>query len=165
VPAGTIALVATLSLTVLSDLEHNRVLRPSLVIQAYLFFTSLLDLARVRSQWLLDQNNVIAALVTVTLALKLILLAFESSRKYTHSNVKQSNVSPLERCGMFGRTLLLWVNPLLVLGYRQNLDIDDLFPLDYDLAGAQLADRLQARWAKSMQKRILWVTEECLPKT
>lgn len=143
----------TLVLTVLSSLEHNRVLRPSLVIQAYLFFTSFADLARVRTQWLLNGNATLASLVTVTLVLKLAILALESVDKYPHRRNREHATSPLERCGLFGRSLLLWLIPLLRLGYVKDLGVDDLFPLDGDIKGELLTNRLAEKWSTSMTAR------------
>ncbi|KAK9786665.1 hypothetical protein SCARD494_11156 [Seiridium cardinale] len=152
-PASIIALVATLSLAVLSDFEHNRVLRPSLVAQSYLFFTALLDLARVRSQWLVDDNNIVASIVTATFVLKLAILAVESIEKHPYTSAKGDDVPPLERCGIFGHALLLWLNPLFMLGYRQDLAIDNLFPLDHDLRGSHLEKRLERRWKRTKKSR------------
>ncbi|KAK6074727.1 ABC transporter [Seiridium cupressi] len=153
VPASIIALVATLSLAVLSDFEHNRVVRPSLVAQSYLFFTALLDLARVRSQWLVDDNNIVASIVTATFILKLAILAVESIEKHPYTSTKGDGVPPLERCGIFGRALLLWLNPLFMLGYRQDLAMDNLFPLDHDLRGSHLENRLERRWRRTNKSR------------
>ncbi|ETS81802.1 hypothetical protein PFICI_06804 [Pestalotiopsis fici W106-1] len=155
-PERVCALVATLSLAVLSDLEHNLIIRPSMINQFYFFSTALLDLARVRTQWLIDDNTITASLMTVVLLLKLVILALESIPKHRHASEK-STATPLERSGMFGRALLSWLNPLLLTGYRKNLALDDLFPLDQDLSGADLTQAFQNTWngAKKSRKHCL----------
>ncbi|KAH8196275.1 hypothetical protein TruAng_009556 [Truncatella angustata] len=97
-PASALALVATLTLAILSDFEHHRVLRPSLINQSYFFFTALLDMVRVRTQWLLEDNSIVASIVTVTFLLKLSILAVESMEKSLFPNTKGDAVPPLERC-------------------------------------------------------------------
>jgi ATP-binding cassette subfamily C (CFTR/MRP) protein 1 len=144
--------VSTFAIAGLSDLEHDRVLRPSLVIQNYLFFTCLVDLVRVRTQWLLNDNTTVASLVTVTFILKLILLGLESREKWPFSDRAGTSIPALDRCGIFGRTLMLWLNPLFMLGYSRDLTMDDLYPLEDDLDGAELTDRLAERWRTSNQQ-------------
>ncbi|KAI0126691.1 P-loop containing nucleoside triphosphate hydrolase protein [Xylariales sp. AK1849] len=153
VPAGTLALLATLALIGLTEFEHTRVVRPSLVIQTYLFFTSVVDVARVRTQWLLSGNRLVASLVTITLALKIGLLVLESLEKWRFSNRAEAEIPPLERCGIFGRSLMLWLNPLFKLGYNQDLTTNDLFPLDEDLNGEILTNRLIQRWNNTDKSR------------
>ncbi len=59
--AGVLALLSTLSLLVLSDFEHCRTIRPSALIQLFLFFTILLDLPRLRTLWLLGNDGYVVA--------------------------------------------------------------------------------------------------------
>ncbi|KAH8682522.1 P-loop containing nucleoside triphosphate hydrolase protein [Xylariales sp. PMI_506] len=140
-------------LTFLSSLEHSRTIPPSLVIQAFLFFTSLLDVVRIRTQWLLVQkSSVIPSLVSVALALKLVLLGLESIPKLAFSGKAGSRVPPLETAGIFGHSLLLWVNPLLRIGYSRDLTLADLFPLEEDLDGRLLTDRLARVWQTANKK-------------
>lgn len=154
IPASVVTLVAILTLYVLSNFEHSRALRPSLIIQVYFFSTVLLDLARLRTQWLLVANTPIASITTAIFAVKIVTLVVESVPKYQHSTVAMKKPPPLETCGIFGRALLLWLNPLFMLGYRKNLEIDDLFPLESDLAGKHLTNRLEAKWKTG--RRLLY---------
>jgi ATP-binding cassette, subfamily C (CFTR/MRP), member 1 len=113
--------------------------------QIYFFFTALLDLARVRTQWLIENNTITASLMTVALLLKLVILALESIPKYHHVREK-STATPLERSGMFGRALLSWLNPLLFTGYKKNLALEDLYALDHDLKSHDLTLQFQKTW-------------------
>lgn len=123
-----------------------------MVNQVYFFFTALLDLARVRTQWLLEDNNVAASLMTVVLLLKLVILTLESLPKYRHATEKIS-ATPLERSGMFGRALLAWLNPLLRAGYKKNLGVEDLYPLDENLGGALLTEKFEDSWSRGESHR------------
>ncbi|KAF3013497.1 hypothetical protein E8E14_005834 [Neopestalotiopsis sp. 37M] len=120
--------------------------------QSYFFFTALLDLARVRTQWLFENNTITASLMTVALLLKLVILALESIPKYHHVREK-STATPLERSGMFGRALLSWLNPLLFTGYKKNLALEDLYALDYDLKSDDLTLQFQKTWDRAKKSR------------
>ncbi|KAI1849072.1 hypothetical protein JX266_005033 [Neoarthrinium moseri] len=63
---------------------------------------------------------------------------------------------------MFGWALLLWVNPLLRLGYSKNLEIGDLFPLEGDLDGSHLTDRLAKKWRTTNRSKKHCLTSSVL---
>lgn len=149
-PANAANLLSALGLVGLSYQEHKHGSPPSWTIQTSLLFTSFLDIARVRTQWLLGNKNVVpAALVTLTLCLKAVALLLESQRKPSLLMTRSYGViAPIETCGIFGRALLLWLNPLFTMGYKQDLTVDELFALDSDLSGQLLTDRLAKTWGR-----------------
>ncbi|TDZ68127.1 ABC transporter gloK [Colletotrichum trifolii] len=51
-----------------------------------------------------------------------------------------------EVSGIFGKSLMLWINPLLRLGYRRNLTLDDLEPVDDGISGERGLARLKEAW-------------------
>jgi len=136
---------------------------PSVIVQTFLFFTSLLDIARVRTQWLLNDNAAPAALLTAALVVRISILLLESRKKWqvnlsTTTKNGAAAFSPRETCGIFGHTLLLWLNPLFALGYKRDLSVDDLPPLDSDLDSRLLTDRLLNTWADGMLNLTLKTT-------
>ena len=78
---AVMSLIGSLALGVLSLVEHQKTIRPSLIIEFYLAFTLLFDAARVRTLWMQGYNGTIAAVITVSLALKIILLCVEALGK------------------------------------------------------------------------------------
>ncbi len=144
--ASIVALVSTLALLVLSDKEHLRVVQPSAIIQAFFFFTILLDLPRVRTQWFLDDNFIIAILTTVTFGLRFIVFSVESLQKWRRATVPPESIAPEYRQGLIGRTFFTWLNPMFMEGYKRDLNMGDLFPIDNDLKGQQLYERLLKHW-------------------
>jgi hypothetical protein len=136
-----------------SALEHSRSLKPSALVQTFLFFSSIFNAAQVRTQWLLSddtsQSQILPALVSVILGFKLVILALESLRKAEHAIEPAEDVSKEEESGIFGRSLLLWVNPLLKLGYRKDLTVNDMFALDSSLKSGYVFERLSRNWGKS----------------
>jgi hypothetical protein len=61
VAAAALSFIAALILVVLSSVEHTRPVRPSFIINTYLFFSTLLDLAPARALWLLPGDGKLAA--------------------------------------------------------------------------------------------------------
>ena len=143
---AVLALVSTVCLLVLSFFEHGRSIRPSAILQLFYFMTILVDLPRIRTQWLLDGNTIAAALVTVIFVLRLPLLWLESVQKWHHSNIPAEKIPPEERQGIFGRTFFWWLNPLFLEGYHRDLTMDDLFAIDDGLKGTILYNRLLKSW-------------------
>lgn len=138
--------VGALALATLSFVEHERSIRPSLVIQSYLFLTLLLDAARVRTLWLQSYNNAVAAVTTVSFTIKFVLTIFEAveKRNILHSNWKST--SPEATSGLFSRSIFWWLNGLFRTGFKRSLYMEDLLPLDKHLTCDYLYDRLQTTW-------------------
>ena len=145
-PASIVALFTILVLLVLSDFEHRRSIRPSGVIQVFFIATILVDLPRVRTQWLLDQPPLMPALVTVAFALRIVNLIVESFQKWNHSTLPPEATAPEYRQGVLGRTFFTWLNPLFMEGYKRDLDMKDLFQIDDELKGKKLHARLLKQW-------------------
>lgn len=130
IPNAVITLIGFLSFAILSYFEHQRTIRPSILLQIYLL-TVVFDAARTRTLWL-QENTSLASVTTTALIIKLLLLLVES----------QKDVSSEATSGLFGRSLFLWLNKLLRTGYRQSLSIDDLLPLDKHLTSDYLYNKI-----------------------
>ncbi|KAK3377548.1 P-loop containing nucleoside triphosphate hydrolase protein [Podospora didyma] len=151
VSSTAVTFVSALCMLALSFLEHSRSPRPSILLNAYLFLTILLDCAQARTLWLVSNTAdeiTFSRLFTAGLALKSIIVLLESAHKsrwVVHWDVKKH--SPEEFSGLFGLGAFFWLNKLFLVGYRKILTMDDLFPLDSNMASAtlhaRLADRLE----------------------
>ncbi|KAK1450743.1 ABC transporter [Colletotrichum cuscutae] len=144
-----LSVTTSILFTLLSDQEHRKSLAPSALLQLFLLITIFLDAARVRTAWHLSpQNNegYIALLLTVQVILKVLLLAAESVSKPVILAIPARRVSREETSGIFGKSFATWVNPLLRLGWKRNLLAEDLDPLDGDLDGEAVLERLSSAW-------------------
>ncbi len=147
IPANALVFVASVAVFLLSWLEHERSLRPSFILFAYLFLSILLDMPRVRTAWMIANDNVIPILMTCSLALRFVMAIVESiemtsliTSGLTHSfEVTASTVS---------RALFLWLLPLFRLGFKKTLAVDDLYPLDERLHPQHLHMALATAWEK-----------------
>ncbi len=129
--------------------EHSRDIKPSAVIQAFLLVITVLELARVRTEWFMPENLVVASIFTAVFVLRLPLLALESWPKVSHARQDASSLSPMEGSGIFGNSLLLWVLPLLRAGYGRDLSLEELYPVDQELQGKHVTSRLTKVWETS----------------
>jgi ATP-binding cassette subfamily C (CFTR/MRP) protein 1 len=71
IPAAALSFVNSLALGQLSYLEHTRSLQPSTLITAYLLLSLLFDATQARTLYLRANSNVLAAVFTASIALKL----------------------------------------------------------------------------------------------
>ena len=141
-----LASVGALALAILSFVEHERSIRPSLVIQSYLSLTLLLDAARVRTLWLQSYNNAVAGVTTVSFILKFLLITFEAIEKRSILHPPWKSTSPEATSGLYSRSVFWWLNGLFRTGFKRSLHMEDLLPLDKHLTCDYLYDRLNTAW-------------------
>ncbi|KAF7713845.1 Uncharacterized protein PECH_000838 [Penicillium ucsense] len=158
-------LVAALGMTALIDLEHFRSVRPSFLVFAYLFLTTLFDLARLRTAWLVEDNHVYSACLSASFALKLILLVITNTekRKWLIGNEKDHSIESVS--GPLSRGLLTWLNGLLWKGHSKLLPGDGLPAIHEKLMSADLSERFTSTWGSRNQKSsnaLLWAVLKCL---
>jgi ABC-type multidrug transport system fused ATPase/permease subunit len=156
VPAACLDFVAAGALFVLSFYEHTRSVAPSTIIAIYLFVTLPLDIARVRTLFLLDDvspTKNIAAVSATSVVVKLGILLFEAANK-RHILLDSYRHLPLESTsGPYSRVLLWWINPLLRRGYRSFFQVEDLDGIDDSLSSAVLGAKFQQRWKTANKDR------------
>jgi ATP-binding cassette, subfamily C (CFTR/MRP), member 1 len=146
--ASILSLISTVILLVLSDFEHCRTPRPSEILQLFWASIVILDLPRVRTTWLLDQEAGYAtsAVFTTTFAFHIVLLFLASIKTWKHAAIPAESLAPEERQGIFGRLFFTWLNPMFMEGYRRDLTMDDLYAIDEGLKGTVLYQRLLDSW-------------------
>lgn len=149
---AVLASAGALALAILSFVEHERSIRPSLVLQSYLSLTLVLDAARVRTLWLQSYNNAVATVTTVSLVLKAVLVVFEAVEKRRILHPKWKSTSPESTSGLFSRSIFWWLNGLFRNGFKNSLSMEDMLPLDKHLTSGYLYDRLHAAWANVATK-------------
>jgi hypothetical protein len=158
-------LLAALGVILLLDLEHVRSIRPSFLVSVYLFITLLLDSARVRTAWLIPDNEAYSALLSTALAVKLVLLVLASVEKQKYLLSTEKNHSTESVSGLFTRGLFTWLNGLLWSGRSKSLAGDDLPAVHEKLLSSELSARFADTWAHSNQtgkNALLWAVIKCL---
>ncbi|EHK17094.1 uncharacterized protein TRIVIDRAFT_195099 [Trichoderma virens Gv29-8] len=143
-PADILSSTATVAAFFLSRASHGRSLRPSTVLDLYLSLSSVLNIARTRTLWLLAAGSPVPILMTVNLSLTLFALLLES----VEERKRLSNGSPEEFSGIWARISFSWLIPLLKTGYDKILLQDDLPNLDTRLQSRLLRRQLITTWSK-----------------
>ncbi|KOS41507.1 hypothetical protein ACN38_g7613 [Penicillium nordicum] len=165
VAGATLGLIVAVSIIVLLHLEHSRAVRPSFLVSEYLFITVLLDIARVRTAWLLPYGRAYPACLTASLIIKLILLVLANVEKRKFLLPAQKTQSIESTSGLFNRGLFAWLNELLRKGHTLLLTGDALPNIHEKLSSSDLSDRFSRSWALSDQSRqhaLLLAIVNCL---
>jgi ATP-binding cassette subfamily C (CFTR/MRP) protein 1 len=125
--ASILAFVTALILAPLSYLEHSRSMRPSTLLNVYLFLTLLFDAAMLRTIWLMPSfSSSIREIYTASFAVK--------------------DLSPEEFSGIYSRGLFWWLNKMIWAGTKQILKPMDLYPITKDMAAETLSHQFRERW-------------------
>jgi ATP-binding cassette subfamily C (CFTR/MRP) protein 1 len=148
--------LAALCIIPVSLLEHSRAPRPSILLNIYLFLTTIIDMVRGRTLWLASVNPhevTISRLFTATVVLKAVILLLESSSKTRWIQWDMKKHSAERTSGIFSLATFGWLNQVFLLGYKNIMTLDDLFPLDQGMSTAVLQLRLTAQLASSSNKK------------
>lgn len=144
--AAALELAAAVVTGLLSPFEHSKSLRPSALLSVFLFFTTLLDIARARTEWLIPGSTVIPPVFIAALVVKSLLLVLEGLSKASHAHVP--NI-PERTSGIYSLSLFAWLNPLIYRGNRGNLTVQELPPVDDQISSASVSACVQKQWDSS----------------
>lgn len=148
IPTAAVSLIAALGVCILSWFEHLRSVRPSALLDIYLFLSLLFDIARARTLWLIRLDPALAAVFTATIAVRCVMLTFESCEKRSILEAQYKSYPPDAISGPFNRGVFWWLSSLFLRGYSNILSLEDLFPLQKSLESERLYVRFQQAWGK-----------------
>ncbi|KAK8031981.1 hypothetical protein PG990_001715 [Apiospora arundinis] len=143
VPAAALSVVDCFAFMALSFMEHGKSLGPPLLMNTYLLVSILFDIVRIRSLWLAETASAIAALFTVTMGLKMGLLALEEIRKDKWFGPEIKHNGNEISSGIFTRTLFSWLNRMLWRGYNTALSVPSLQDVDPSLLSPVLWNKVR----------------------
>ncbi|KAG5656426.1 hypothetical protein KAF25_000013 [Fusarium avenaceum] len=146
IAAACVSFASSLMSCVLSCVEHAKSPRPSSLLNVYLAVSLLLDVALLRTLWLVPMSSAITAVFTAAFALKAILVVLEGWSKAPYLIAGSGTHSPEVTAGLYGRAVFAWVTPLLMTGFRKLLRPMDLFELDEDMGSVGLIGRFWRHW-------------------
>lgn len=149
-PTAALTLVGSVSLLVLSYVEHLYSYRTSTILNIFMLFTTLFDAARTRTLWLQGYNRPIAIVLLVTTVLKIAILGFELRSKRPSLRSPFLALPPEATSGILARWLFTWQLSLFRTGYSKRLEIDDLFGLDKHLQSQCLHGQVRGEWKQSL---------------
>ena len=145
IASALMCFVDALILCVLSHLEHTRTVKPSTIVEVYIFFSGVFDAVQIRTLWL-QGNTVLAAVMSAGLAVKIWILGLEMAGKRSFLAAPYTKVPPEMTSGVFSRCTFCWLNNLFKAGFYSNLSLQDLTPVDSRLSSVVLRNQLQHVW-------------------
>lgn len=148
IPSAVINFVGASLLGFFSYVEHMRSIRPSLLLNIYLFFTFFFDLERSRTYALASNLSLVAAVFATRLAVKLFLAVVESRDKRKHLLPEYADCPPEATGGIYKRASFWWLNELFRKGFSKAITVDDLFHLDKHLRADYVHHILGSAWAR-----------------
>jgi ATP-binding cassette, subfamily C (CFTR/MRP), member 1 len=131
---------------VLSHFEHVRSVRPSFLLNVYLFFSLILDLGQARTLYLLEDDTPKASVFSATMGIKLALLFLEAQEKASYLRKPYSTLPPESTSGIWSQSTFWWLNSLIYQGFQKLLSMKELYDLDIDLASEKLKEDMQKAW-------------------
>ncbi|KAJ4068505.1 hypothetical protein NW763_002063 [Fusarium oxysporum] len=146
VAAACVSFASSLMSCVLSRAEHAKSPRPSSLLSLFLAVSLLLDVALLRTLWLVPMSTAIPAVFTAAFALKAIIVVLEGWSKAPYLVADSGPHSPEVTAGLYARAVFAWVTPLLLTGFRKLLRPMDLFELDEEMGSAALIDGFWKHW-------------------
>ncbi|KAG5784249.1 hypothetical protein H9Q73_002081 [Fusarium xylarioides] len=146
VAAACVSFASSLMSCVLSRVEHAKSPRPSSLLSLFLAVSLLLDVALLRTLWLVPMDAAIPAVFTAAFALKAIIVVLEGWSKAPYLVAGSGPHSPEVTAGLYARAVFAWVTPLLLTGFRKLLQPMDLFELDEEMGTAGLIDGFWKHW-------------------
>jgi hypothetical protein len=154
VAAGSLSLVAAAFVIALVYFRHCTSLRPSVFLGTYLFFSILVDIPQLRSLFLRGETNLhfrpLASIFCLSIVAKIGLLALEETPKIRTTDESWKRAPPEAVGGAINRSILWWLNYLMIRGYRQLIDLADLDPIQTKFDSNALLARIDSTWKKSM---------------
>ncbi|KAK2675775.1 AAA ATPase domain [Fusarium oxysporum f. sp. vasinfectum] len=146
VAAACVSFASSLMSCVLSRAEHAKSPRPSSLLSLFLAVSLLLDVALLRTLWLVPMSTAIPAVFTAAFALKAIVVVLEGWSKAPYLVADSGPHSPEVTAGLYARAVFAWMTPLLLTGFRKLLRPMDLFELDEEMGSAALIDGFWKHW-------------------
>jgi len=148
VAASVLDFIAGLFLVCLLRLEHVRSIRPSFLISAFLLISILLDVSRVRTEWLRGAGLTFAAILTSTLSVKIIILSLETVEKRRLLPLRNKRMSTESTSGPFNRGFFVWLNALLQAGFSSLLSLESLPSIYEKLAADKTHEKIDSEWTR-----------------
>lgn len=158
IPVQAISFGATALFCLLSYYEHTRSVRPSFLLNVYLFFTLLFDIARCRTLWLRDPNtygHTIAVLFSISVCIKTVLVLLEALEKTWILRPSYKNYPPEATASTYNRSFFWWLNSLFVRGFKSLIRLDQLFVVDKDMLSERVHEKMEESWSKGLISRQL----------
>jgi ATP-binding cassette, subfamily C (CFTR/MRP), member 1 len=124
--SASFGVVDAFTISFLSALEHSHSARPSLILNVYLLFSTIFDVVRARTLWLIGSDLTLSIMFTLSTSLKAILLVLESKEKRRHLLHNIVGYVAENTSGIYSKIFFWWLNPLFLKGFKSTVSANDL---------------------------------------
>ncbi|POR35875.1 ABC transporter, transmembrane domain, type 1 [Tolypocladium paradoxum] len=151
--AASLSCLNAICIATLLQAEHRRSFRPSTLLSVYLTITILFDTAKARSLFNRPGLQANASLTVAVVILKFVILLLEevSKRSLLHDKFQPSALGSEVTSGFWNRSLFLWLNSTLYIGFRRILRVEDLEPIGPRLGSRRLLNDFTSTWTKGFK--------------
>lgn len=147
-PSAGLAVVGTVFIFFFLLVEHLYFYRPSTFLSLFLSITVLVDSAKTYSCFNRLGVSPVSIMYILNCVIRLLLLVTQevSKRHLIREESVYSNLGPEATSGFWNRSLFLWLNSTLFLGFRQVLKREDLPPLSPQFHAESLFEVFKVQW-------------------
>lgn len=132
-------------------LEHRNAFQSSIPLSIYLSLVAIADVIKARSFLMRPGLQALGALCAATAVIKFILVVLQEVPKNVTPDANERYVQE-STGGFWNRTLAIWVNPILIRGYSNALELSDLATLGPQFTSRSLSVRFASYWEVTNQK-------------
>ncbi|KAJ3490415.1 hypothetical protein NLG97_g5784 [Lecanicillium saksenae] len=149
--ALSLELVAAIAVGAMIYAEHMRAIRSSAFLALYLLFTVCADAVKSRSYFLRSGMEALGFLAEATAVLRFCLITLQEIPKKSllvNDDIRAIS-GPETTSGYFQRAFFIYLHPMLMTGFRQNLTVEDMGKLGVEYSSEVLHLRLKESLARS----------------
>lgn len=147
--AAVLTLINAFVFCLISYLEHSRSRTPSTILIVYLLISTICDIVRVRSVWLVAPDSPLARLFTASVVFKFLVLVLEAGEKAQYLPVQTAERRPEETSSIINRGVFYWLNRLMFRGSRHVIFPNELYELKLGMTADQLGDVYLRHWRRA----------------
>ncbi|KAJ3488046.1 hypothetical protein NLG97_g6273 [Lecanicillium saksenae] len=159
--ASIMSFIASLCVAAILYITHTFSLSPSAFLSMYLSLTMAFDITMARSYFLRNSIDTLGGLQAAVAGLKLILVVLEEVPKSRLFRANASRPGLGETVGFWNRAFILWINPLLRLGFGKNIAVEDLPAIGDRYDSDNLFRKFDLQWKKAGKKSRMSLAIAC----
>lgn len=149
-PAASFSVAATLCIISMLFMEHFYSYQPSTFLSLYFSITWLLEVVKTYSCFHRGGPVALRSLSILGCVTRFLLITTQeiSKRRLVRDEKLRKSISSESASGFWNKAMFAWVNPTLLLGYRQTLKVEDLPPLAPQFHAENVFGTFKVKWDK-----------------
>ena len=151
VSGSILSFIGSLCIATMMYIQHMYSYKLSTFLSIFMSFTLIFHVLQARSYFHRDGASSRGVLSVVTAVSKAILMLLEEipKQRLAHSS-ELPRLAKESICGFWNRTLFIWLNSVLALGFKKIMSINDLQDMEADFESETLYQGFLKSWSKGM---------------